>query len=231
MIHQHIVASPKPGMSEAEFQDYWLNVHAVKFASKIPQIKRYKIDLRVDWAGQTGSPLWNGMAEIWLDNEADQLASLQTPEFLEGARLDEPHWAAFWNTQVLDTDAHTVIDTIGETAPAGAVKLFALVRRAEGLRRDDFRKRYPAEQGARAKTLPGLLRHDICTTRDGWYAIGEPRFDAAIHLWFENAAALDAAFADHRQALLPADTSLVETRYVFPLAFTEHWVIGPQPRP
>lgn len=230
MIHQHIVASPKPGMSEAAFQDYWLNVHAVKFASKIPQIKRYKIDLRVDWAGQTGAPLWSGMAEIWLRNDEEQLASLQTPEFLQGARLDEPNWAAFWNSQVLDTDAHTILDRMGETAPAGAVKLFAFIRRAEGLKRDDFRKRYPAEQAERAKNLPGLLRHDVCTTRDGWYMVGEPRFDAAIHLWFENAAALDSAFKTSPEALLPADPTLVETRYNFPLAFTEHWVIGPDAR-
>jgi len=230
MIHQHIVASPKPGMSEAAFQDYWLKVHAVNFAAKIPQIKRYKIDLRVDWAGGRAAPLWNGMAEIWLKNDAEQLASLQTPQFLQGARLDEPNWAAFWNTQVLDTDARTIVDRMGETAPAGAVKLFAFVRRAEGLKRDDFRARYPIEQGQKAAALPGLLRHDVCTTRDGWYIVGEPRFDAAIHLWFESAAALDEAFKRSPAALLPADPALVETRYVFPLAFTEHWVIGPEAR-
>ena len=46
MIHQMIFAAPKPGMTEQEFCDYWLDVHAVKFASKIPQIRKYKIDWR-----------------------------------------------------------------------------------------------------------------------------------------------------------------------------------------
>ena len=46
--------------------------------------------------GETGDPLWSGVAEIWLANEEEQLASLQTPEFLKGARADEPKWAAFW---------------------------------------------------------------------------------------------------------------------------------------
>ena len=54
MIHQHIFASPKPGMSEAEFQDYWLHVHAVNYASRIEQIKRYKIDTRIDWSARVG---------------------------------------------------------------------------------------------------------------------------------------------------------------------------------
>ena len=46
MIHQHILAAPRPGMSEFDFQDYWRYVHALKFARKIPQIKKYKLDLR-----------------------------------------------------------------------------------------------------------------------------------------------------------------------------------------
>ena len=86
MIHQLIFASPKPGMSEQEFQDYWINVHAVKYASKIPQIKRYMIDARIPFEPESTEPLFSGVAEIWLKNEAEQLASLQTREFLEGAR-------------------------------------------------------------------------------------------------------------------------------------------------
>ena len=53
----------------------------MKFASKITQIKRYKIDLRVAIAADP-SPIWNGIAEIWLTDEADQLASLQSSAFL-----------------------------------------------------------------------------------------------------------------------------------------------------
>ena len=123
MIHQHIFASPKPGMTEAEFQNYWLNVHAVNYASKITQIKRYKIDTRIDWSGEVDSPIWSGIAEIWLNNEEEQLASLQSPEFLQGARLDEPNWAAFWNTLGLDTDAHPVSAPPSDNPGADEVKL------------------------------------------------------------------------------------------------------------
>lgn len=98
MIHQLIFAHPKPGMSEKQFQDYWVNVHAAKFASKIPQIKKYLIDTRIPFGEEPADPRFSGIAEIWLNNEEDQLASLQTPEFLQGARMDEPNWAAFWRT-------------------------------------------------------------------------------------------------------------------------------------
>src|SRR4051794_3834697 len=126
MIHQLIFAPPKPGMSEEEFQRYWLEVHAVQYASKIPQIRRYLIDTRIPFGPEGGEPLWSGVAEIWLANEEEQLASIQTPEFLDGARLDEPRWAAFWRTLALDTDAHEVI--AGPGPDPGGVKLLVLVK-------------------------------------------------------------------------------------------------------
>ena len=109
MIHQLIFAAPKPGMAERDFQDYWRTVHAVRFASRIPQIRKYAVDDRVPRPTDSGEPTWSGVGEIWLRDDEEQIASLQTPEFIEGARADEPNWAAFWRTLVLDTDAHTVL--------------------------------------------------------------------------------------------------------------------------
>ena len=232
MIHQHIFASPKPGMTEAAFQDYWLNVHAVKFASKIPQIVRYKIDLRLDWTGERPNPIWNGIAEIWLRNEAEQLASMQTPEFLDGARRDEPAWAAFWNTLGLDTGTHVIRDTIGDAIICGRVKLTVLQKRREGIPLAEFRRISLEEQSPAAAECPGVLRHDLCLARDSLYATGESRFDAVGHYWFENSAAFETAIADPltRALILPSDGRLLVPRYVIPMLTSEHWVIGPQPR-
>ena len=139
MIHQLIFAHPRPGWTEAEFQRYWVEEHAVRYASKIPQIKRYLIDTRIPFGEEPADPLWSGVAEIWLENDEDQLASLQTPEFLEGARKDEPNWAAFWRTLVLDTEAHVLLDGPPLTAGQDWVKLFVLVKRRPGSTLEDFR--------------------------------------------------------------------------------------------
>ena len=85
MIHQLIFAHPKPGMSEHDFQDYWLNYHGPKLASKIPQIRRYMIDSRIPFGPEPDDPLFSGVAEIWLENEETSAASLQTPELLARA--------------------------------------------------------------------------------------------------------------------------------------------------
>lgn len=227
MIHQHIFAAPKPGMTAQAFQQYWLEVHAVKYASKIPQIKKYKIDTRDPGETPFHPTPWEGIAEIWLRNDEEQLASLQTPEFLQGARLDEPNWAAFWLSQVLDTDTH-IVQGVSDDTPA--VKVLVLSKRANGLKLEDYRRQM-LDLSAGLK-LPGLTKVWQCFTRDGWYEMGEPRFDGAAHYWFPDRDALKEAMASptaqaFANNLLPR---CCEPRYLFAMPVTEHWVIGPVAR-
>jgi hypothetical protein len=47
MIHQFTFAGPKPGLPAEAFQSYWVNLPAIDFASKIPQIRQYLVAPRV----------------------------------------------------------------------------------------------------------------------------------------------------------------------------------------
>jgi uncharacterized protein (TIGR02118 family) len=233
MIHQLIFAAPKPGMTEREFQDYWLNVHAVEYASKIPQIRKYLIDKRIPFPGEDpgAEPLWSGVAEIWLANEQEQLASLQTDEFLNGARLDEPKWAAFWRTVVLDTEAHVLREGPEPTAEPGWVKMIMLVKRREGLPLEEFRERSLGKQAELMSEVPGLRRYIQGHTKDGYYGIGEALLDAAYQLYFDDVDTLRTAIESPEFKRAEEDLhSIVEPRYVHRLLFTEHWVIGPRAR-
>ena len=231
MIHQLIFAAPKPGMTEAAFQDYWVNTHAVQYASKIPQIRKYLVATRIPFAGEPGEPLWNGVAEIWLDNERDQLASLQTPEFIQGARADEPKWAAFWCTIALDTTAHPIVEGPAPSRDEQAVKLYILVKRRSGIPLPVFQSYLLSTHAEKMSRLPGLRRYLQCTVRDACYGVGETLLDAAALLWFDDSAALDAALASPEMAAVDDDfATLVEPRYVHKLAAREHWILGPDPR-
>ncbi len=231
MIHQLIFAAPKPGMSEAEFQNYWLNVHAVQYASKIPQIRRYMIDTRIPFGPDEGDPKWSGVAEIWLANEEEQLASLQTKEFLDGARLDEPRWAAFWRTVVLDTDAHVIREGPTLTADPTWVKLILLVKRKEGLPLREFRDRSLGKHAELMQEVPGVRRYLQGHARDALYGIGEAVLDAAYQIWFDDEAALSAALdsPEFRRAMEDLE-AFVEPRYLHRMVTREHWVIGPESR-
>lgn len=231
MIHQLIFAAPKPGMTEQEFQRYWLDVHAVKYASRIPQIRRYLIDARIPFGADEGEPKWSGVAEIWLANETEQLESLQTVEFLQGARLDEPNWAAFWRTVVLDTDAHVLRVGPRPTREPGGVKMIRLVKRREGLPRKDFKEASLGEQADLMLEVPGLRRYLQGHTRDGAYGIGEAVLDAAYQWWFDDTEALATALESPEfQRADEHLKSIVEQQYVHDMVCTEHWVIGPESR-
>src|ERR1700674_1544279 len=108
MIHQFILAGPKPGLSTDAFQSYWVNFHAVDYAAKIPQIRQYLVATREPVVAGRDVDFFQGIAEIGLASDEEQNPSLRSSEFLNGARLDEPRWAAFWRTFVLDTESRTV---------------------------------------------------------------------------------------------------------------------------
>jgi uncharacterized protein (TIGR02118 family) len=189
MIHQHIFASPKPGLSEAEFHTYWREVHA-GFVIKIPQIRRYRIDTRILCAGVSDPPVWNGCAEIWLSNEEEQLASLQSDAFIHGARIDEPNWAAFWNTLALDTDSKVMRDDPSGGARTG-VKLITLIKRRWGDSVPQFRRRWAECYAPLLLEAEGVGRYLQCTTRDVLYTLGEPRFDGLHQIWCESLPTLE----------------------------------------
>lgn len=232
MIHQLIFAHPKPGMSEQDFQEYWKNVHAIEYASKIPQIKRYMIDSRIPFGPEPVAPLWSGVAEIWLENEEEQLASLQSKEFLEGARLDEPKWAAFWRTVVLDTTTYTLLEGPSLQRNSKMVKLLILTKRKAGLSLKDFRKKMLEDHAPNALKLPGLRRYFQCHVRDGFYTVGEALLDCVSMLWFDNLEALEKAYQspEYENLFKPDFATLFEPKYVHTMVTDETWIIGPELR-
>jgi hypothetical protein len=231
MIHQFIFAYPRPGMTEMEFQRYWVQVHAVQYASKIPQIRKYLVDTRIVLPSESDEPLWSGVAEIWLQNDKEQLESLQSKEFLQGARLDEPNWAAFWRTVALDTTAHVLLPGPQETRGSSLVKLLILSKRKEGLPLASFRSYSLGAHAARALELPGLRRYIQGHVRDNFYAVGEAVLDCVEQLWFDNLDAALAAQHSMQQDILNMDYRLfTEERYIHKMFVQEHWIIGPSPR-
>ncbi|QMS86174.1 EthD domain-containing protein (plasmid) [Nostoc edaphicum CCNP1411] len=229
-IHQFIFAHAKPGMSEKEFQDYWINVHAVNYASKIPQIKRYMIDSRIPFGPEPADPLWQGVAEIWLRNDEEQLASLQSKEFLEGARLNEPEWAAFWRSVVLDTKAHTLLEGSPFQKNSKMVKLLILTKRKAGIPLEDFRQKMLESHAAKVLKLPGLQRYLQCHVRDNFYVVGEALLDCVSLLWFDDVEALEKAYKspEYQNEVKPDYSNLFEGKYIHNMLTTETWIIGPE---
>jgi len=79
----------KPGMSVAEFQDYWLNTHGplVRQHAAALNIRRY-VQTHTVHQGLTeamvksrnGLEPFDGVAELWYDSEADVFAAAKTEQ-------------------------------------------------------------------------------------------------------------------------------------------------------
>lgn len=218
MIHQLIFANPKPGMSVKEFQDYWINVHAVQYAGKIKQIKKYKVD-RILPLSDEQVPVFHGMAEIWLENEEEQLASLESDEYINGARADEPNWAAFWQTVGLDTYSYDKI--LCDEEPE--YKLVILMKRKEGIPLEVFREYLSERVGKRLEELEDVRQLTVSIVKDNAYAVGEPAFDAAIHLWADDEEAVKALEQNAEfQTAFSELKAIVNERYLYPFLCQEN---------
>jgi uncharacterized protein (TIGR02118 family) len=228
MLHQFIFAAPKPGMTEAAFQDYWVKRHAVDFASKIPGIRIYAVDTRI---ADSATALFGGCAEIWLDDVDALVAALQSPELIRGARADEPNWAAFWQTIALNTETVPVLEGPPFARGALPVKVMLLLKRRPGMSVAEFRRYALDVHAPRMAGLPGLRRYHQCPVPEAFYAVAETPLDAVHLLWFDDAAAADAALGSpaFAQAFTEDAPSFLDTRYLHRMVVRENWIIGPDP--
>lgn len=228
MLHQFIFASPRPGMTEAAFQDYWVKRHAVDYASKIPGIRIYAVDTRIP---DGAAPLFGGCAEIWLDDVDALLGALQSPELIRGARADEPNWAAFWQTIALNTETVPILEGPPFARDALPVKVMLMLKRRPGMDLAVFRTYAEDVHAPRMARLPGLRRYHQCPVPEAFYAVAETPLDAVHLLWFDDAAAAEAALAsaDFAAAFTDDAPNFLDTRYLHRMVVRENWIIGPDP--
>ena len=212
-------------MSEQEFFTYWKQVHAVRYGSKIRQAKGYLINTRVPCVPFQGEPPFQGVAEVWIESLEDELAFAQSKEYLEGSRLDEPNFLAWWQMFALDTT-----DDVFVEPPAGdwgGVKLFVVWKRKPGMSLEEFRRYQREVHAPLGARLPGLRGYVQCPVVDGHYAVGESLLDSVSMLWFDNTDAIDHAMHSDvfQKQVQPDLVNFVDLRYFHVLVTEGHWVV------
>lgn len=230
MIQQLVFAHPRLGMTDKEFADYWVHEHS-RYVSRLPQVRRFVVGTRLPFGPEPADPPWAGVAELWVDGEAEQAEMRQSREYLDGVRRDEPNWAACWRTLVLDAEEHEWAGGEPPSARREWVKVYWLAKRRAGVPLPMARTYALTVHQSLLTALPGVRRVVQSHVRDSGYALGESPVDFVFGVWFDSLDALGEAVESSRhQALLADRNQFCEPRYNHQLVAREHWVIGPQPR-
>ena len=80
MIKLVYCITKKHGLTDEQFFDYWENVHG-PIGARIPHLRRLVQSESITIPGDTHSPDYDGVAELWFDDEAALLAARQSPEW------------------------------------------------------------------------------------------------------------------------------------------------------
>ncbi len=78
MIKMVAMVKKKEGMETGEFVRYWIEVHA-PLEAKWPGLKRYVISPAIGAPGG-GEPEYDGVAELWFEDEQAMNKALASPE-------------------------------------------------------------------------------------------------------------------------------------------------------
>ncbi len=90
MIKLVYCITKKPGMTDEEFFHYWKEVHGA-MAARIPHLRRLVQSHRIVVPGDKFPHDYDGMAELWFDDEAALLEARESEEW-KAITQDEAHF-------------------------------------------------------------------------------------------------------------------------------------------
>jgi uncharacterized protein (TIGR02118 family) len=213
----------RPGMSVEDFQAYWRERHP-EVVVRLPGIRRY-VQSHTRPAGyRTGTPAWDGIAEVWFDDGRAMHALRGSPE-MAAVEADESRFIDRAATRVIATDEHVIKD---EPVPAGAAKNVELVTRKPGLAVAEFQRYWRDIHGPLAANIPMIHRYVQSHTRASAYERGRtPAYDGVAITWFDDTQAMRASAGTAQYALVRADEPHFIAPGALPIIITTEHVILP----
>jgi uncharacterized protein (TIGR02118 family) len=189
MVKVIVLFRRKPGMDLAEFADYWANQHA-DFVRRVPGISRYVQSQTLAGGYRSGTPVFDGMAEIWYDRVSDmQLAAASAAA--RDALEDDRHFLDMSSMITLLTDE--VLQKECSVNPS-MVKLAEFPHRRNDLEPGDFHRYWTEVHGPLAAKIPQIRRYVQSHVRPSAYRGGrQPLYDGVAQVWFDSTDAMRAS--------------------------------------
>lgn len=195
--------APRPGMSLADFFDYWRGTHGPTVANA-PNYAAYRSRYAQNHnlgAGPLGKPFPHpGAAIFHLPGDGSNEAEFaQSPTYRDHIRVDELNFIDMDRTLSM-----AALETI-LVAGKGPAKLLIVGRRRDGLSRAEFDQRLIAAAADMLRNTPDFTAHlrgwvlnhviENSFSLPGARAVETDEIDCIQELWFSSDAGMDTAYA------------------------------------
>lgn len=108
MIKSIVVAHRKPGMTRAEFSDYWKNKHGPLAAKLIPGVRRYVQNHLIEVPGMEYEG--DGVVEMWYDDVEAWRKSLAAVRASRELAEDGEKFCDLRNARVWIVEEHVMLE-------------------------------------------------------------------------------------------------------------------------
>jgi uncharacterized protein (TIGR02118 family) len=115
MIKLVYCITKKPGLSDAQFFDYWKNIHGL-IGARIPHVRRLVQSQRIAIPGDTRLPDYDGVVELWFDDEAALLEARKSAEW-KASSEDEANFIDHSRVAYFVSREHVIV---GEGGASGS---------------------------------------------------------------------------------------------------------------
>lgn len=168
-----------PDLSVSEFQSHWLERHGPLMA-RLPGLRRYVQSHALLQGYRKGELLFDGISELWFDDEAAYAAARGSQAF-EQAAGDLAQLVDQQKMVEMPVDVHVIKDG---PIPPDAVKNIEFVNRRPGMALEPFRSYWIDVHGPIASGIPVLHRYEQNHVKASAYAGGDPVYDGLAITWF-----------------------------------------------
>jgi uncharacterized protein (TIGR02118 family) len=228
MVHLLFLIKRKPGLSKQAFSRHWREIHG-PLAQRIPGFHRYVQSHTLETQGE--DPPYDGVAEIWIADEGAGKEVFQTREYREGAFVDEPNFVELERVVRLRTKDHVVLAGSPIRKEEQLIKRLSFTKRKPGRAREEFFRYWREVHGPLGARLPSLRRYVQSHVLPSAYAKGDPPFDGAAQLWFEDLSAMQRATEskEYREEVRPDGAKFTAPASIVTLVAEENRVIWSDP--
>jgi uncharacterized protein (TIGR02118 family) len=210
-------------LSVAKFQAHWLERHAPMVAA-LPGLRRYVQSHALIQGYSKGELLFDGISELWFDDEATYGAAKGSDGWARVSR-DLERLVEIPKLVEMAVDVHVIKDG---PIPPEAVKNIEFVNRRPGMQLDRFRAYWLDVHGPLASKIPVLRRYEQNHLKVSAYSHGDPVYDGLAITWFDSTADMKRGTTTREYQQTRADEPYFLPDGHLPIIITrEHQIMPP----